>query len=30
VRDNFLHTREARDYLALFAHLLQAPGPGIG
>ncbi len=22
VRDNFLHTREARDYLALFAHLL--------
>jgi trehalose synthase len=23
VRDNFLHTREARDYLALFAHLLR-------
>ena len=22
VRDNFLHTREARDYLALFARLL--------
>jgi trehalose synthase len=26
VRDNFLHTREARDYLALFAHLLQGQG----
>jgi trehalose synthase len=27
VRDNFLHTREARDYLALFAYLLRVPGP---
>ncbi|HTR97243.1 MAG TPA: glycosyltransferase [Candidatus Acidoferrales bacterium] len=24
VRDNFLHPREARDYLAIFAHLLRA------
>jgi trehalose synthase len=23
VRDNFLHPREARDYLAIFTHLLQ-------
>jgi trehalose synthase len=23
VRDNFLHPREARDYLAIFAHLLR-------
>jgi trehalose synthase len=26
VRDNFLHPREARDYLAIFAHLLRDPG----
>ena len=26
VRQHFLHTREARDYLAVFARLLQAPG----
>ena len=25
VRDNFLHPREARDYLAIFAHLLRLP-----
>ena len=24
VRDNFLHPREARDYLAIFAHLLRS------
>ena len=29
VRDNFLHTREARDYLALFAYLLRVSGPAI-
>jgi trehalose synthase len=26
VRDNFLHPREARDYLALFFHLLERSG----
>ncbi len=28
VRDNFLHTREARDYLAVFAHLLESRAAG--
>jgi trehalose synthase len=27
VRDNFLHPREARDYLAVFAWLLRAASP---
>jgi trehalose synthase len=26
VRDNFLHPREARDYMAIFAHLAEAAG----
>jgi trehalose synthase len=31
VRDNFLHPREARDYLAIFAHLLRrANGAPVG
>ncbi len=28
VRDNFLHPREARDYLAIFAHLVEAARHG--
>jgi len=29
VRENFLHPREARDYLAVFARLLEAAGNGV-